>query len=91
MSPPEEPSWRNATLEIAPLAERMHIPPLGLFCANDKIFPPTSYKMTKITSLYNLTLPNHIDLFKKFKKFIHYIIKNGMQKLDYAYYITSPV
>jgi len=28
--PPEEPGWRMVTLEIAPLAERMHIP-LGPF------------------------------------------------------------
>ena len=44
--PPEEPGWRMVTFEIAPLAERMHIP-LGPFWENDKIFPATSYKEIK--------------------------------------------
>lgn len=44
--PPEEPGWRKVTLDMAPLAERMHIP-MGPFWANEKIFPATSWKVKK--------------------------------------------
>lgn len=39
--PPEEPGWRRVTLEMAPLAERMHMA-LGPFWEKEKILAATS-------------------------------------------------